>query len=322
MGRQGAALALAAVLAVAPASAQKDGAAPVLHPGARVIDARAPIVEAVIAGQPVRLRFDLAAHAPVILTPAAAARLGLGGDLRNGRKAKVRRATLLTMAGRVTVRIPYTVETVGIDGVAQQIVVAVPPGLLSEGEDGRIGPKALPYAEVRYQQRPPAGTDGETRLTLEAGNDFGGLYTPVRVGGETIKVEFAPAFRQSVGTAATGAILAGAVGGRLEGPERMVRIVYDIERPVRLLRLDRPFPIAGLSVGQVLMRIQDWEGRHPRPADADVDPDDILVLVGRDPQRSNRFLSLGHEVTGGCASIAWRRADDSLLLVCPRQGQN
>jgi hypothetical protein len=296
------------------AAAQSAGP---LDPGPRVVNAAAPHVDALIAGQPVRLRFDLAAHAPVVLSPEAAARLGLAQNLRDGARARVRRGTLVTQAGRVQVKIPFSAETLLLDGRAHDVEVAVPPDFRVADADGLIGPKGLPCRAVRYELRPVGPADREIRFALEGGTAFAGLYTRVPAGPAVLRVEVAPSRPFTHATAASGAALAALVGGRLTGPLRDIDLSYGIRRPARLLKLDRPWTETGLPVGELLMRVQDWEGSDTRPPDADADPEDILVLVARDPQRAVRLLTLGADVVGGCASFEWRRDENLLLLRCP-----
>jgi hypothetical protein len=292
-------------------------AEPALDPGTFVVDAKAPLVAARIAGQPVRLRFDLAAHAPIVLAPEAVARLGLAGNFRNGKKVRVSRGTLVTQAGRLRVKVPYSTETVAVDGRAHDVRVAMPEGFQAVGADGLIGPKGLPYMAVRLELGPATSGNRTIRLPLEPGGAFAGLYTRMPAVEQVLEVEVAPSRPFTHGTASTGGALTIIRGGRLSGPVREVELSYGIRRPARLLTLDSPWSAAGLPVTQLLMRVQDWEGKVPRPADADSDPDAILVLVQRDPQRAVRLLTLGADVVGRCASFEWRRAEDQMILRCP-----
>lgn len=279
---------------------------------------QAPLIDAVIAGHPVRLRLDFGATAPVMLTPAAAARLALESDVRPGTKEEPDRGRLITQVGRKRVSLPWSRETVAIDGVAQPMEVVTASGYAAGGADGTIRPSALPCAVVRFEQRAARPGDAETVLPLMEGDRFDALTVRAAAGRETIEVVHAPWRAQSMGTAATGGALAELLGGSLTGPVGETPVVYGVTRPARLLRLDRPWPVGGVQLREMLMRVSDWEGRGPVPPDADLDRDLIQVTVRRNAQRGQRFLQLGQDVLGACASLEWRREARVLVVRCPR----
>lgn len=276
-----------------------------------------PLVDAVIAGQPVRLRLDFGAHAPVTLTPAAAARLGLASDVRPNSKEKPDRGVVISKVGRRTVRVPWSREDVTVEGVTQQFPVLTPPDYAAGVSDGSIKPTVLPCAVVRLEQRAARADDGETVLRVVDDGTFDGLPVRLKAGREDIQVEFSPWRERSVGTAAVGGILVSLLGGSLTGPVVDTPVVYGIVRPTRLLRLDRPWDAAGVKVPALMMRLSDWEGDYAVPPDADLEADLIQVARRRDPQRSFRLLHLGQDVLRDCASFEWRREGDLLAVRCP-----
>jgi hypothetical protein len=283
-----------------------------------VRSAQAPFVDAVIAGQPVRLRLDFAATAPVLLTPEAAQRLALAGDARPGTKEKPDRGSLISSVGRKRVRIAWSREMVAIDGVVQPMEVLTPAGYAAGGADGSIRPSALPCAVVRLEQRAVRAGDAETVLPLMESDRFDALTVRAMAGTDAIEVVHAPWRAQSMGTASTGGALAALVGGSLTGPVVETPVVYGVTRPARLLKLDRPWPVSGVRLSQMLMRVSDWEGRGPVPPDADLDRELIQVTARKNAQRGLRFLQLGQDVLGACASLEWRREARALVVRCPR----
>jgi hypothetical protein len=325
----------AGALLVAPGGiALAQSAAPKAAPalvGTTVLGAEAPFVDALVAGKPVRLRLDFAAHAPIILTPAAAGRLGLASDVRpatDGKKAeKPSRGVIVSRVGRQTVRVPYSREQVEIGGVARAIQVATPEGYAVTGKDGAgrdgagadgsILPSALPVAVVRLQQRPPGPGDVETTWQVLDDGAFDGLEFRAMAGPNTIRVGLAPSRPQTVGTASTAGALAELNGGRLTGPVSPVMVVYGVSRPARLLQLDKPWTGAGVAVTRLMMRLHDWEGKDPVPMDGDLDAQVIQVNARRNAQRGIRLMKLGADALGRCAGFEWRRAGNLLVLQCP-----
>jgi hypothetical protein len=307
----------AACLSVAAASGAKAPApAPDLSRTC-VWSMRQPLVDAVIAGQPVRLRVDFGAHAPITLTPAAAARLALASDVRPGTDEEPDRGTLVSRVGRKTVRIPWSRETVIVDGVAQQMAVLTPPAYAPGIGDGSIRPSALPCGTVRLEQRAARTGDVETLMRIVEDGTFDGLPVKVMAGNQDIQVEVSPWRRETMGTAATGGVLVTLLGGSLTGPVAETPVVYGITRPARLLKLDRPWKAAGVQVPGLMMRVSDWEGDHAVPPDGDLEADLIQVAKRRNPQRSFRLIHLGADVLGACASFEWRRSGQLLAVRCP-----
>jgi hypothetical protein len=279
--------------------------------------AQDPMVDAVIAGQPVRLRVDFGAHAPILLSAAAAERLALASDVRPGEKKKPDRGVVVSRVGRKTVRMPWSRETVTIDDVTRPIPVLTPPAYMAGQGDGSISPQALPCGIVRLDQRIPGARDAETLMRVLDDGAFDGLRVKAAAGAEDIRVEFVPWRRESLGTAATGGVLVSLLGGSLTGPVVDVPVVYGVTRPARLLRLDQPWRGVGIRLPALMMRVSDWEGDHAVPRDGDLDPELIQVTKRRNPQRGQRLLQLGRDVLGDCARFEWRRQGNMLAVHCP-----
>lgn len=326
--------ALALMLAAGAASGQPAQPVPIPEfVGERRVPAGSPFVEAVIAGQPVRLRLDFGANAPVTLSPAAAERLRLAADLREpdgrvadgappkGRAAKgmtrPERGIVVSQVGRKTVRVSWSREMVTIDGRLQSLLVSTPASYGVPGADGSIAANALPYAVVRLEQRKATPNDVERLAPVLKNSPFAGLRFRADAGGQALSVQLAPFATSSVGTAATGSALAGVSGGTLSGPVSDVPIVYGVLRPARRLVLAQPWTGAGVPVRQIMMRVADWEGKKAEPPDGDVDADLIQVKARRNNQRGLHLLALGADALGGCADFEWRRTDNMLVMRCP-----
>lgn len=308
--------AFASALLGAAAQAQAAAPAPDLSRTC-VWTMRQPLVDAVIAGQPVRLRLDFGAHAPIVLTPAAAERLALASDTRSGTDEEPDRGSVITRVGRKTVRTRWSREIVTIDGVTRPQEVLTPPGYAPGIGDGSIRPSALPCGVVRLEQRSADPRDVETVMRVIEDGTFDGLPVKAMAGKDDIQVEVSPWRERTVGTAAVGGILVSLLGGSLSGPVTETPVVYGVTRPARLLRLDRPWQAAGVKVPALMMRLSDWEGDHAVPPDGDLEADLIQVAKRRNPQRSFRLIHLGRDVLGGCASFEWRRAGHLLAVRCP-----
>ena len=300
--------------AAAPAVAQGQA----LEPSkVCAIPAGQPLVDAVIAGQLVRLRVDFGAHAPITLTPAAAERLALASDIRPGTDEKPDRGTVISRVGRKTVRVRWSRESVTIDGVTRPLEVLTPPDYAPGIGDGSIRPTELPCGIVRLEQRAPTARDVETVMRIVEDGTFDGMPVKAMAGKQDIQVEVSPWRRETMGTAATGGVLVTLLGGVLTGPVMETPVVYGITRPARRLVLDRPWPVAGVKVTALMMRVSDWEGDHAVPPDGDLEADLIQVAKRRDPQRSFRLMHLGQDVLRDCASFEWRRAGHLLAVRCP-----
>jgi hypothetical protein len=97
----------------APALAARKPAPPPLPP--LVLPGAAPVIEAQIAGQPVRLTVDFGSDPLIMLGPAAVARLNLAADTRADGDT-VDRGRFRVAVGQVSVDVPYSEEQVNIAG--------------------------------------------------------------------------------------------------------------------------------------------------------------------------------------------------------------
>jgi hypothetical protein len=300
------ALLLAALLA-GPAQAARPKPPPPLPP--LELPGNAPILPVEIAGQTVRLTVDLGGDPFVMLTPAAAARLNLAAAQRPD-GAKVDRRVLRVAVGQASITVPYTRETLRIDGrslIGPVLTPAAAPGGAAAGSDGTIGLPLLPHDRVTLVFRPATPADRPLRLAARASGGSGSLAFAWAVPGQPgIEVELHHLRPDSVASVAAASSLASAGAGHLQGPVRRVEIGFGVARPVRVLQLDRPVAVAGLPLNRVEVRLFDWAGRSQLPPDADGD-DGLTVTGSRGRQRGWPILKLGRDVLAGCASLSWQR---------------
>jgi len=269
--------------------------------GDLVLDAADPVVAVEIAGVPLRLRVDLDRQNNIELNPAAAARLTVkwedGYALDVGRVQLSSRIALvaMTIAGRV---VPSQVADHGRDCCA--------------GVDGVIGPDLLPYASVHWQRRQAPVPTASLNLLLTV-SPTTGLSAPTDAG--DVRLRFALDQDETVGTAAAGATLARAWGGRWNGPSRHVVLAFGISRPARAIAFARPGLLAGFRIDPLLVRISDFPGDEKLPADPSRADD---VVVSRHLQRQHAWpaVIIGADRLSRCADIIYYAVTRSLTLHC------
>ena len=300
-------LSLLLALAAPALAARKPVPPPPLPP--LVMPGAAPVIEARIAGQPVRLTVDFGSDPLIMLGPAAVARLNLAADTRADGDT-VDRGRFRVAVGQVSVAVPYSEEQVSIAGRSASVRVLAPataPTEAGAGSDGVIGLRLLPHDGVRLNFRPRQPSDRVVTVAAEPGaRSSSTKFDWPLPKGIAIEVELHPLRPVSVASVAAASRLAEVGNGKLFGSPRRVLIGFGVARPVRSLVLDRPLAIAGVTVTTVDVRLFDWAGKAELPPDAEGD-EAALVTGKRGRQRGWPILKLGRDVLGRCASIAWQR---------------
>lgn len=271
--------------------------------GDLVLDAAEPVIAATIAGVAMRLRVDLSAHDTIELNPAAAARLPLhyvgGPDILVGR---------IRLLGRTAI------ARVRIGSVERPLTVIEHGRDCCVGVDGMIGPQTLPYDHVLW--RNSAAPIPNRMIVLPLDDDPStGLSAPVPREAARIRVRFAFWQPESGATAAAGAILATAWGGRWAGPEQSVSAAFAIKRPARPVIFDRPATLAGFRFDRLMIRTADFGGYEQLPTDP-VSANEIVVTRKMQRQEGWPAVTLGADRLGRCAEIAFSAAPRSLTLHC------
>jgi hypothetical protein len=319
-------LLIALLLAAMPAQAAKRPKPAPLPPLPPLeLSGAAPLIDAEIAGQRVRLTVDLGGDDIVQINPDSPLRAALAAATRpDGQAAS--RGQYRVAVGQTSLAIPFSREAVVIAGrpVRARVLqpVAAPPGQ-NAGSDGVIGLPLLPHDRVTLQLRPAASGDRSQTVPARIGrSDAWGFDWRLAGGAGELDVEIHPLRPTSVISAAAASALADAGDGRLMGPVQRVVISFGAIRPVRRLELAKPVPIANLAVPGGMVRLYDWAGRTELPPEAQAEAE--LAVVGkRGRQGEWRNIKLGNDVLGRCASISWQRdtqrpAQGSFTLLCPQ----
>lgn len=271
--------------------------------GEIVIDLDAPFVDAMIGGRKLKLRVDPAAQDVVQLNPQVAARTGVALPDR-----------LEAVVGRVEVQGRSGPAEIRIGGRRAPVNLAAHDLRCCDDADGEIAPMLLPFDTVRFVRRGAAAAV-QRRYPLQASGESGS-YVRVRTAGGTLFARFTLRQAETVATAASGAMLARAGGGRFEGAGLRIRQAFGIERPARLMRLARPVPVAGFAIDRVIVRQADFRGQNRLPSDP-VQAGDIEVRgQAAAPQSAWPALTIGRDWLDRCDLIEVRRIPAEIGLSC------
>jgi hypothetical protein len=183
------------------------------------------------------------------------------------------------------------------------------------GADGLISPEVLPYENVTLRFSPATAGSKEASVPVVY-DPSEGLYYPYKVAGETIIVRFAGTTPASMATASAGALIAAQNSGswKADATRRVIR--FGVERPVRLMSLQRSLDLAGFRMQEFYVRTSDNPGKQALPTDAP-DSDEIVVTArgkGKQPRRLQ--LMVGMDRLAACSTISYRRSERILSLVC------
>lgn len=269
-----------------------------------VLDIADPVIEAEVAGTILRLRVDLDRRNTVELGPGAAARLALPFERGTG-----------ALVGRVAVAERVAAAPVTIAGVAVPLTLSAFDRECCAGADGAIGPDLLPYERVRFV-RSGATPGGEERRYPLVGSAEGGLAVAQTTAAGEIMVRFSLTYPGTLATAAGGAVLAKAQGGRFSGNGYEVTPAFGVSRPARTIALSRPVLLAGFTIREVAVRIGDFRGDHALPVEP-VEPGEIVVTRrGPRPQSAWPSILIGRDRLDRCGEIMFRRSPMEITLRC------
>ena len=272
--------------------------------GDLALDAADPVIAVEIDKVPMRLRVDLDRQDSIELNPASAARLAVqwedGPEMEVGRVRLVSHfaGVMMTVDGRT---VPAQVSQHGRDCCA--------------GVDGVIGPDQLPFATVRWRNHQAPAPTASQLLLLDA-NANTGLSAASDLG--NVRLRFAFGAAETIGTAAAGAELARSWGGRWNGPEQRVTLIFGVTRPARLMAFAHPGVVAGFPLDQLLVRLSDFAGDEKLPADP-AHAGEIVVAHKLDRQRAWPAVTIGIDRLSRCAEIVYAADPRSLTLHCAFQ---
>ncbi len=262
------------------------------------------LIDTTINGQPVRLRVDPETSGYIVLNAATAERLGLrrtmiGSQTRIG-------PVRLTGASRVA-------ELSIGEWTGRRRMVWLDREAV-EGADGLIGPADMHYDRVTFEIAPPRPGERTVELPLEWERSFG-LFHPLQIGDQIVRVQFSTSKPATLATAGAGAHLAAQLDGTWTGEARDAVIEFGVVRPVRPLRFGRPLEIAALGIGGVLVRTGDNRGDLSLPPDPDADPDEVVVTAGS-RQRALFTVHVGLDRLLDCSRMIWDSGARRMTFSC------
>lgn len=269
-----------------------------------VLDIEQPIIEATIAEQKLRLRVDLDGRDAVELSSAAASRLAI--EFERGPDAEV---------GRISVPTRRATASVSFAGRPVDLALETHPGDCCYDVDGTISTALLPFGAIRFVRPGAPPAPQEQRLAM-ASNPMSGLYHRVLTPNGRVFVMFSLQHRDTVATAASGAILAQTFGGHFTGPSFYVDRWFGVPRPVRTIAFARPATLAGFAVDRALVRINDFRGGFALPSDAAREGDIAVKGRARRSQHAWPAIVIGREYLDSCSEIRFQREPSELLLRC------
>jgi hypothetical protein len=271
-----------------------------------VLDMADPMVEARIGGVALRLRVDLDRRNSLELNPGAAARLPLMFEEGMG-----------LLVGRVELKERNAAAPVTFDGATVPLTLSTYDRDCCTGSDGAIGPDLLPYDRVRFVRGGAADVaGGGTRIRLPlVRRAETGLSAVMQTAAGGVFVGFSLGQPRTLATAAAGAILAEANGGRFVGQEFDVAPAFGVIRPARMIAFDRPPLAAGFRIAELAVRIGDFRGDHELPREA-AQHGDIVVQRHSRAQAAWPAILIGRDRIDRCSEILFRRDPAELTLHC------
>jgi hypothetical protein len=286
-------------------------------PPAITLPVDAPIL-ASVNGQTFALSVATGSVDRITLNPDTVARLGIKPAGLFG-KADMRIGRSRVLTGRNAIG---QIELAGVRFNQRMFWFA---GAAPLPQQGSIGPQALPQGVVIVQLQPGAGPTFALPLY---GNNNSGSYGVVRGRGYGfgLSVDVKGRTRLPLASAAVGADLAAALGGRLVGEPWEEEIFLGIRRPVRRLVLDSPLIIGPFRFTEISVRVTDRRDGTAQLADgqqaiidADDDPAEIVVRAGSGKQRKAIYvltLSRNQLEAQGCTSVIYDKIGGQMRLAC------
>ncbi|TCP73137.1 aspartyl protease family protein [Sphingomonas sp. PP-CE-1G-424] len=282
------------------------------------------MISATIDGTPVTLRVDPGAPGLVLMTTAAAERLGLkGGMMELGYSVGGHGAMQATTVRPMTFGSAPVKRRIGFPSRRKASADGrwIGRAYATVG-DGSIGPGSLPEPVVRIALRTPR--PGERTIALpmvDGGGLFGrlsGEFAQIVIGGQPVRVRFDPYHPRTTVTANAAALIAEAQRGTLTGVAEPVEIAFGITRPVRTMTLATPLAVGPLLLSTLGVRTSDVGSAASIPeADAaPPDPDEIVVTAKgkRDPKRDR--LTIGADLLDRCSTIVFDKPAKQVRLTC------
>ena len=282
------------------------------------------MIAATIDGTPVMLRVDPGAPGLVLMTTAAADRLGLkGGMMELGYSVGGQGAMQATTVRPMTLGATRVKRRIGFPSRKKVAIDArwIGRAYATVG-DGSIGPGSLPEPVVRIALHAPRAGERTVALPMvDGGGLFGrlsGEFAQIMIGGQPVRIRFDPYHPRTTVTANAASLIAEAQRGTLTGSAEPVEIAFGIARPVRTMTLATPLAVGPLLLSTLGVRTSDVGSAATIPeADAaPPDPDEIVVTAKgkRDPKRDR--LTLGADLLDRCSAIVFDKPAQQVQLTC------
>jgi hypothetical protein len=269
-----------------------------------VLDLTDPVIEARIGETVLRLRVDLDRRNTIELNPGAADRLGLPFEPGGG-----------ALVGRIKLAERNAVAPVTIEGIAVPLNLSAFDRDCCAGTDGAIGPDLLPFDRVRFVRSGGVAGATERRFPLTRSDEAGlAVATPTPAG--EVFVGFSLAYPGTLGTAAAGAILAQAYGGRLVGQRFDVAPAFGVSRPAQRIAFARAVDLAGFPVAELPVRVADFRGSHALPEEPATAGEILVERRGPRGQTAWPSILIGRDRIDACAEILFERAPLAITLRC------
>jgi hypothetical protein len=273
-----------------------------------VLDIADPVIEAKIGDTALRLRVDFDRRNTVELNPAAAAKLPLAFETGSE-----------VLVGRVELAERNAAAPVTVGGVTTTLTLSAFDRDCCADTDGAIGPDLLPYTRVRFVRTGGVAGATERQFTLGSSSEGGlSIATPTRAG--TVFVGFSLAYPSTLATAAAGAILSQAYGGRLVGGRFDVAPAFGVLRPAQLIAFGRAVTLTGFRIAELPVRVTDFRGRHALPADAPAGGEIVVARRGPRAQAAWPSVLIGRDRLDRCAEILFQREPRTITLRCAFDG--
>jgi len=274
------------------------------------LDLADPVISVKIGRVPLRLRVALEQKRLIELNPDAAERLRANPPHRDfsfgpGFEALVGRETLQGIEAAA----PIT-----LNGRKMVVLVASHGRDCCAGVDGEIGIGLLPYAMIRFVRAGAADPGHEADFLIDDDGERG-PETMLRVGGASLFVQFSLGRSDSVATAAGGAILARAYGGRLTQASGPAIAAFGIARPTAMLSFPRGITLAGFRFDQLAVRTADFAGHFDFPAQP-AQAGDIIVKKKVDQQAAWPMVLIGRDRLDRCTEARFDSIARKLTLRC------
>ena len=296
------------------AQAVAAGAAARPPAGELLLDLADPVIAVKVGRVPLRLRVALDQKRLIELNPAAVERLRADPPNRKFRFEP----GFAALVGRETLEGIEAAAPITLNGRKMIVLVASHGRECCAGVDGEIGIGLLPYATIRWV-RARAPDPGHSADFLIDDDGEHGPQTMLRVGSDSLFVQFSFGRPDSVATAAGGAILARAYGGRLTEASGPAVAAFGVARPTAMLRFSRLVTLAGFRFDQLPVRTADFAGHFAFPAD-EPQPGDIVVKRKVDQQAAWPMVLIGRDRLDRCTEALFDTTARKLTLRCAFDG--